>query len=122
MVTIITEPVLVAAAGNPPKRIQEFAGMASTGSAALSLARMRSPRGWSEPGQTPEFDEYTLVLSGMVQVETHAGIHRVSAGQAVLAPRGEWIRYSTPEGNGAEYVSVCLPAFTPQTVHRDESD
>jgi quercetin dioxygenase-like cupin family protein len=116
----IEQPTIIQSAGNKPKRIEEFVGRVNTGTAATSLARMTSPPGWIEPGQTPEFDEYTLVLRGMLRVETRAGVLDVSAGQAVHAPRGEWVRYSTPHADGAEYVAVCVPAFSPDTVHRDE--
>ena len=114
----ITQPVRVEAAGEPPKLIDEFAGRASNGEERVSVARMRSPAGWSEPGQRPEFDEYTVVLAGSVRVETEDSVLEVPAGQAVLTRAGEWVRYSTPEG--AEYVAVCLPAFSPDSVHRDE--
>ena len=114
----ITQPVRVEAAGEPPKLIDEFAGRASNGEERVSVALMRSPAGWSEPGQRPEFDEYTVVLAGSVRVETEDGVLEVPAGQAVLTRAGEWVRYSTPEG--AEYVAVCLPAFSPEGVHRDE--
>jgi len=117
MPTFVPSPAKVEAAGSPPKQIEEFAGLASTGGAALSVARMTSPAGWAEPGQRPEFDEVTVVLSGFVRVEHEGGSRDVQAGQAVVAHRGEWVRYSTPEG--AQYVAVCLPAFTPATVHRD---
>ena len=121
MPELISDPVQVEAAGAPPKLIDEYAGLASTGEQRLSVARMRSPAGWREPGQRPEFDEYTLVLAGVLHVEAEEGTLAVSAGQAVLARKGEWVRYSTPEdGGGAEYVSVCLPAFSPDTVHRDD--
>ena len=117
MAELIASPVRVEAAGQPPKTIEEFTGRASTGEERASVARMRSPAGWAEPGQRPEFDEYTIVLAGAMRVETEGGTLDVAAGQAVLVRAGEWVRYSTPEG--AEYVSVCLPAFSPQTVHRD---
>jgi quercetin dioxygenase-like cupin family protein len=116
---LIESPVRVEAAGEPPKRIEEFAGRASNGEERVSVARMRSPAGWREPGQRPEFDEYTVVLAGALRVETEDRALEVPAGQAVLVQAGEWVRYSTPEG--AEYVAVCLPAFSPGTVHRDES-
>jgi quercetin dioxygenase-like cupin family protein len=116
----IERPTIIQSAGNKPKRIEEFVGRVNTGTAGTSLARMTSPPGWIEPGQTPEFDEYTLVLRGTLRVETRAGVLDVSAGQAVHAPRGEWVRYSTPHADGAEYVAVCVPAFSPGTVHRDE--
>ena len=118
MPELIESPSRVEAAGTKPKLIDEYAGRVNTGEDRLSVAHMRSPAGWLEPGQTPEFDEYTLVLSGALHVEHAGGELQVPAGQAVLARAGEWVRYSTPEG--AEYVSVCLPAFSPDTVHRDE--
>jgi mannose-6-phosphate isomerase-like protein (cupin superfamily) len=118
MPELIEAPVRVEAAGEPPKLIEEFAGRASNSEERVSLARMRSPAGWSEPGQRPEFDEYTVVLSGALRVEGENGSLDVSAGQGVLVRAGEWVRYSTPEG--AEYVSVCMPAFSPDTVHRDD--
>ena len=120
MAQLIPSPTVVTAAGHPPKRIEEFAGRANTGSTAVSVARMVSPSGWAEPGQTPAFDEYSVVLRGTLRVETHAGTLTVSAGQAVLAKRGEWVRYSTPDPAGAEYIAVCIPAFSPDTVHRDD--
>jgi mannose-6-phosphate isomerase-like protein (cupin superfamily) len=119
MPELIESPARVEAAGTPPKLIEEFAGRASNGEERLSVARMRSPAGWSEPGQRPEFDEYTLVLAGALTVESADGSLEVLAGQAVVVRAGEWVRYSTPNGD-AEYVSVCLPAFAPDTVHRDE--
>ena len=119
MAKLIEGPAVVQAAGNKPKRIEEFVGRVRTGTDAASLARMTSPAGWVEPGQTPRFDEYTLVLRGTLRVETRGGTLDVRAGQAVLAPRGEWVRYSTPEEGGAEYVAVCVPAFSPDSVHRD---
>jgi mannose-6-phosphate isomerase-like protein (cupin superfamily) len=115
---LIESPVRVEAAGEPPKLIDEFAGRASNGEQRVSVARMRSPAGWREPGQRPEFDEYTVVISGALRVETEDGELEVGAGQGVLVRAGEWVRYSTP--GGAEYVAVCLPAFSPETVHRDE--
>jgi mannose-6-phosphate isomerase-like protein (cupin superfamily) len=117
MPELIASPVRVEAAGQPPKLIEEFAGRASNGEARVSVARMRSPAGWTEPGQRPEFDEYTVVLDGSLRVEGEDGSIDVRAGQAVLVRGGEWVRYSTPDG--AEYVAVCLPAFSPATVHRD---
>lgn len=117
MATLIPAPTVVAAAGTKPKRIEEFVGRVNSGTSGVSVARMKSPAGWVEPGQTPEFDEYTLVLAGALRVETKAGTLEVKAGQAVIAPRGEWVRYSTPDG--AEYVAICLPAFGPDIVHRD---
>lgn len=114
----IRTPTVIPAAGTRPKRIEEFVGRVNTGHESLSVARMSSPPGWVEPGQRPEFDEVTLVLAGMLRVEHEGGVLDVEAGQAVLARAGEWVRYSTPDG--AEYVAVCLPAFAPETVHRDE--
>ncbi len=119
MLTIIKSPKSIQAAGNPPKTIEEFIGRVSSETAALSVARMISPSGWSESGQTPDFDEFTVVLRGQLRVETRDGTQDVLAGQAVIAPRGEWVRYSTPSPDGAEYIAVCLPAFSPQAVHRD---
>jgi len=110
----------VAAAGEPPKLIDEFVGRASTGDARLSIARMRSPCGWAEPGQRPDFDEFTVVLRGALLVEHEGGQLTVEAGQAVHTRPGEWVRYSTPGPGGAEYISVCVPAFAPGTVHRDD--
>jgi len=118
MPELIDSPVRVEAAGEPPKLIDEFAGRASNSEERVSVARMRSPAGWSEPGQQPDFDEYTVVLAGSLRVESRDGVLEVPAGQGVLVRAGEWVRYSTPEG--AEYVAVCLPAFSPDTVHRDE--
>jgi mannose-6-phosphate isomerase-like protein (cupin superfamily) len=109
----------IEAAGNKPKLIDEYFGRVNSGHAALSVAHMRSPGGWVEPGQRPEFDEYTVVLRGTLRVEHEGGSLDVRAGQAVLASAGEWVRYSTPEPDGAEYLAVCLPAFSPATVHRD---
>lgn len=119
MPTLIPSPAVVQAAGNKPKIIEEFIGRVNSRSESLSIARMRSPGGWIEPGQTPEFDEYTVVLRGMLRVTTRDGVLDVAAGQAVIAHRGEWVRYSTPGADGAEYIAVCLPAFSPATVHRD---
>ena len=118
MPELIEDPVRVEAAGEPPKLIDEFAGRASNGEERVSVARMRSPAGWSEPGQRPEFDEYTVVLAGALRVETEDGELEVRAGRGILTRAGEWVRYSTP--GGAEYVAVCLPAFSPDTVHRDD--
>ena len=119
MATLIEKPTVVQAARNKPKRIEEFVGRVRTGTTAASVARMTSPAGWVEPGQSPEFDEYTLVVRGTLRVETRTGAVDVRAGQTVIAPRGEWVRYSTPEEGGAEYVAVCVPAFSPDAVHRD---
>jgi len=119
MPTFVKEPTIIEAAGNKPKIIEEYIGRVNTKTAALSVARMKSPGGWVEPGQTPEFDEYTLVLRGMLQVATQEETVQVRAGQAIITHAGEWVQYSTPELEGAEYVAVCLPAFSPGTVHRD---
>lgn len=120
MPTLIEKPTIIQAAGNKPKIIEEFIGRVNSTTDALSVAKMTSPAGWLEPGQTPEFDEYTLVLRGMLRVATSDGAIDVRAGQAVITHAGEWVRYSTPEDGGAEYVAICLPAFSPGTVHRDE--
>jgi mannose-6-phosphate isomerase-like protein (cupin superfamily) len=104
-----------------PKRIAEYVGRVNSGTAAVSIAHMNSPNGWQEPGQTPEFDEYTLVLHGSLRVETRSGTVDVPARQAIVAHKGEWVRYSTPGPEGADYISVCTPAFSPDTVHRDPS-
>lgn len=117
MPTLISKPTRIEAAGNKPKIIREFMGRVNSNTAALSVAHMNSPAGWVEPGQTPEFDEYTVVLKGMLRVTHRTGSLDVPSGQAVIAHAGEWVRYSTPEG--AEYIAVCLPAFSPNTVHRD---
>jgi len=116
----IEAPTRIEAAGNKPKLIDEYFGRVNSGHAALSVARMRSPGGWVEPGQRPEFDEYTIVLRGLLRVEHESGALDVGAGQAVIASAGEWVRYSTPSPEGAEYVAICLPAFSPSTVHRDD--
>jgi len=120
MPVLIAAPTTIAAAGTKPKQIEEYAGMVNSGHRQVSLARMMSPEGWVEPGQTPEFEEITLVLRGMLRVEHRSGVLEVRSGQAVVAGPGEWVRYSTPEPGGAEYIAVCLPAFSPETVHRDE--
>jgi len=117
MPTVIENPTRIQAAGNKPKLIDEFVGHVNTKSGDVSVAQMRSPEGWLEPGQTPEFDEYTIVLNGFVRVTHRTGHIDVKAGQAVIAHRGEWVQYSTPEG--AEYIAVCVPAFSPDKVHRD---
>lgn len=119
MPTLIPGPAVIQSAGNKPKRIEEFAGRVNSGHAGVSVARMTSPEGWREPGQRPAFEEITLVLSGLLRVEHERGTIDVRAGQAVVAHAGEWVRYSTPERGGAEYVAVCIPAFSPDTVHRD---
>jgi mannose-6-phosphate isomerase-like protein (cupin superfamily) len=121
MPTLISAPSVIQAAGNKPKRIEEYAGRINTGQDSLSVARMHSPEGWEEPGQRPDFEEITLVLDGMLRVEHAGGAMDVRAGQAVIVQPGEWIRYSTPEPGGAEYIAICRPAFSPQTVHRDEA-
>lgn len=120
MATLIATPTRIEAAGNKPKLIDEYIGRVNSGESGLSIAHMRSPAGWVEPGQTPEFDEYTLVLKGMVRVATQSGSLDVRAGQAVIARAGQWVQYSTPEADGAEYIAVCTPAFSPETVHRDD--
>lgn len=120
MPTLIPAPTVIESAGNKPKRIEEFAGRVNTKEEGVSVARMVSPPGWLEPGQRPEFDEITVVLRGLVRVEHEGGELEVRAGQGVITRAGEWVRYSTPEGEGAEYVAVCLPAFSPDTVHRDD--
>ena len=122
MPQLIQAPTTVQAAGTKPKRIDEYVGRLNTRTETASVAHMRSPAGWSEPGQTPEFDEYTVVLRGALRVETRGGIHIVNAGQAVITHRGEWIRYSTPGAEGAEYFAICIPAFSLETVHRDPED
>jgi len=112
---------VIEACGNKPKVIEEFIGMVNSGTSDVSIARMKSPRGWEEPGQTPEFDEYTLVLRGTLCVKSKEGILEVGKGQAVIAGKGEWVQYSSPYEGGAEYISVCLPAFIPRAVHRDNT-
>jgi mannose-6-phosphate isomerase-like protein (cupin superfamily) len=119
MPTLIAAPVRIEAAGNKPKLIEEYIGRVNSGTAAVSVAHMHSPAGWTEPGQAPEFDEFTVVLRGTLRIEHTDGSMDITAGQAVVARRGEWVRYSTPESEGAEYIAVCLPAFSPDTVHRD---
>ena len=119
MPKLVPMPVRLTAAGNKPKIIEEYFGRVSSGDKRLSLAHMRSPGGWMEPGQTPEFDEFTLVLKGLLRVTHKAGVLEVTAGQALVAQAGEWIQYSTPTSEGAEYIAICIPAFSPETVHRD---
>jgi len=119
MPTHITKPTRIEAAGNKPKLIDEYIGHVNSKTAAASIAHMRSPGGWVEPGQRPEFTEYTVVLRGLLRVEHEGGSLDVQAGQAVITEAGEWVRYSTPGDDGAEYIAVCLPAFSPNTVHRD---
>ncbi|MCU0235482.1 MAG: cupin domain-containing protein [Acidobacteria bacterium] len=120
MIRKISGPTIVEAAGNKKKIIEEYFGLVNSQDGRASIAVMRSPSGWAEPGQKPEFDEYTVVLKGTLQVETREGTHDVRAGEAIMASAGEWVRYSSPGPEGAEYVAVCLPAFSPRTVHRDE--
>jgi ethanolamine utilization protein EutQ len=120
MPTLIAQPTRIQSAGNKPKLIDEYVGRVNSKTSAASVAHMRSPEGWVEPGQTPEFDEFTVVLKGVLRVEHKGGHMDVAAGQAVVAHAGEWIRYSTPQADGAEYIAVCLPAFSMETVHRDE--
>jgi len=120
MSKLVESATVIEAAGNKPKKIMEFIGRVNTGSSEISIARMKSPEGWLEPGQTPEFNEYTVVLKGMVRVETETRVFDVTEGQSFIAYKGEWVRYSTPEINGAEYIAVCMPAFSPETVNRDE--
>ena len=119
MPNLVPHPTRITAAGNKPKLIDEYIGRVNTKSAQVSIAHMRSPEGWEEPGQAPEFDEFTLVLHGVLHVHHKDGELVVKSGQAVIAHHGEWIRYSTPEPGGAEYIAICLPAFSPETVHRD---
>jgi mannose-6-phosphate isomerase-like protein (cupin superfamily) len=121
MPKLISAPTRITAAGNKPKLIDEFVGHVNSRESRLSVAHMRSPGGWIEPGQTPEFDEFTIVLKGILRVEHGAGVIDVHVGEAIHTMPGEWIRYSTPEPEGAEYIAVCLPAFSPGTVHRDEA-
>jgi mannose-6-phosphate isomerase-like protein (cupin superfamily) len=120
MPRLIETPTIITAAGNKPKRIEEYAGRVNSGHTAVSVARMVSPGGWIEPGQRPEFEEITVVLRGMLRVDSQGGSIDVRAGQAVVTAPGEWVRYSTPDAEGAEYVAVCIPAFSPDTVHREE--
>ena len=119
MPTFISSPTRIEAAGNKPKLIEEFVGRVNSKEDRLSIARMKSPGGWVEPGQRPEFDEFTVVLAGTLHVKARDGEWDVRAGQAIVTRAGEWVQYSTPGADGAEYVAVCLPAFSPQTVHRD---
>jgi mannose-6-phosphate isomerase-like protein (cupin superfamily) len=119
MPILINKPGIIAAAGNMPKIIEEFVGRINTGNKDLSIARMTSPSGWEEPGQKPEFDEYTIVLKGQLQVETESKALTIKEGQAVMTKAGEWVKYSSPGLEGAEYISVCVPAFSPEKVHRD---
>lgn len=118
MPTLISNPTIIESAGNKPKIIKEFIGRVNSETSEISIAKMESPAGWVEPGQAPEFDEYTVVLKGLLKVTTKDSAYNVEAGQAIITYKGEWIQYSTPEG--AEYIAVCLPAFSPDTVHRDK--
>lgn len=120
MPTLIAQPTRIQSAGNKPKLIDEYIGLVNSKTTSASVAHMRSPAGWVEPGQTPAFDEFTIVLKGTLRVEHRNGSLDVGAGQAVIARAGEWIRYSTPDEDGAEYIAVCLPAFSMETVHRDK--
>ena len=119
MPTLIAQPTRITAAGNKPKLIDEYIGRVNSQTAGVSVAHMRSPGGWIEPGQTPEFHEFTIVLKGLLRVSHKGGVLEVRAGQAVIAHAGEWVQYSTPDVDGAEYIAVCLPAFSMETVHRD---
>lgn len=119
MPTLIPQPTQIKAVGNKPKSIKEFIGRVNSKTSTLSIAKMESPSGWIEPGQTPEFDEYTVVLKGMLRVTSKSGVLDVQAGQAIITHTGEWVKYSTPGAEGAEYIAVCLPAFSPEAVHRD---
>lgn len=120
MPRLLNDPTIIEAAGNKPKVIEEYIGLVNSGTNAVSVARMKSPEGWFEPGQTPDFDEFTIVLHGMLRVESKTGTIDVQAGQAVITERGEWVQYSTPGKGGAEYIAVCVPAFSIETVHRDD--
>ena len=115
----IRKPAIIQAAGDPPKVIEEFIGRVNSGTAAVSIARMKSPSGWSEPGQTPQFDEYTVVLKGSLHVKVKDAAFDVAAGQAIIVKAGEWVQYSSPSPEGAEYIAVCVPAFSPESVHRE---
>ena len=120
MATFIQKPTIIEAAGQPPKSIEEFVGRVNSATLTTSIARMKSPSGWMEPGQTPEFDEYTVVLGGCLHVKLRDSEFDVGAGQAIIVKAGEWVQYSSPSPEGAEYIAVCIPAFSPDTVHRDE--
>jgi mannose-6-phosphate isomerase-like protein (cupin superfamily) len=115
----ILSPSIVKAAGNKPKIIEEFIGRVNSNTSNVSIAKMKSPSGWTEPGQTPAFDEYTVVLQGILRVRTKSEIFNITTGQAFIAAKGEWVQYSTPESDSAEYIAVCIPGFSPDTVHRD---
>lgn len=121
MAKLINKPAIIAAAGNKPKIIKEFVGLVNTNTEQVSIAKMTSPAGWIEPGQKPEFDEFTVVLRGTLRVETKERTFNITDGQAIIISKEEWVRYSTPEPDGAEYISVCLPAFSMETVHRDSN-
>ena len=120
MATFVEKPTIIEAEGEPPKLIEEYVGRVNSAMDNISIARMKSPEGWSEPGQTPEFDEYTVVLNGTLHLSLRDKELDVAAGQAVIVPKGEWVQYSSPEKNGAEYIAVCLPAFSIETVNRDD--
>ena len=120
MATFIQKATLIEAAGQPPKLIEEFIGRVNSGTTAVSIARMKSPAGWSEPRQTPEFDEYTVVLRGCLHARLKDAEYDVGAGQAIIVKAGEWVQYSSPSPDGAEYIAVCIPAFSPESVHRQE--
>lgn len=120
MIEKITNPSVIESAGNKPKMIEEYFGRINSQTKEVSIAKMKSPGGWTEPGQTPEFNEYTIVLSGRLSVKTREKRIEVDAGEAILVSAGEWVQYSTPDSGGAEYIAVCLPAFSPESVHRDE--
>jgi mannose-6-phosphate isomerase-like protein (cupin superfamily) len=119
MATLIQKPTTIQAAGQPPKTIEEFIGRVNSGTAAVSIACMKSPSGWSEPGQTPAFAEYTVVLRGSLHVKLKDAAFDVAVGQAIIVKAGEWVQYSSPSPEGAEYIAVCIPAFSPETVHRE---
>jgi mannose-6-phosphate isomerase-like protein (cupin superfamily) len=121
MIKLIQSPARVDASGNMPKKIEEYFGKVNSRTTELSIARMESPPGWQEPGQTPDFDEYTVVTGGTLKVETRKDVFFVHAGQAIMIGKGEWVRYSSPEPGGAEYIAVCIPAFSTETVHRDDA-
>jgi mannose-6-phosphate isomerase-like protein (cupin superfamily) len=120
MPIFIPKPTLIEAAGHPPKTIEEFIGRVNSGTSSASIARMKSPPGWTEPAQTPDFDEYTVVLRGCLRVQVKDAQYDVSAGQAIVVQAGEWVQYSSPAAEGAEYIAVCMPAFSPETVHREQ--
>lgn len=119
MPTLIGSPSIIECAGNKPKIIEEFIGRVNSATEQVSIAKMKSPEGWEEPGQTPEFDEYTIVLNGVLRIETKDEIFNIKQGEAIIVHKGEWVKYSTPLSGGAEYIAVCLPAFSPDIVHRD---